>query len=148
MAVLRIAATVGPPRTFCTATLLIPYSIAWRTPSLPIAPLLLGLRRLNTTYGSVLLPGQARNFGSCVDSRVGISLGTMPVSSGRSYWCRLASVDCFHAGFCIIVIDRLGTYEVIWYGPSEIVCWSSCRLFGTYLSYSSGRAEEKGIASM
>ena len=57
-------------------------------------------------------------------------------------------MDCFQAGFRDIVIDRLGTYEVIWYGPSEIVCWSSCRLFGTYLSYSTGRAEVNGIASM
>src|SRR5579871_5203073 len=121
----------------------------------------------------MLLPGQARNFGSWVDSRVGISLGTMPVSSGRSYcpafmslnwvwasetpmvtWtsltyaCRTASVDCFQAGLRIMVIDRLGTYEVIWYGPSEMVCWSSCRLFGTYLSYSTGRAEVNGIAIM
>src|SRR5579859_408359 len=138
-----------------------------------MAPLLFGLRRLNTTYGSVLLPGQARNFGAWVDSRVGISLGTMPVSSGRSYWpafmslnwvcasvtpivtvtlltywCRLASVDCFQAGLRTMVIDRLGTYDEIWYGPSEIVCWSSCRLFGTYLSYSTGRADVNGIASM
>jgi hypothetical protein len=42
-----------------------------------------------------------------------------------TYWWAFGSVDCFHAGFFIIVIDRLGTYEVIWYGPSEIVCWSS-----------------------
>ena len=93
---------------------------------------------MNTMYGDKLLPGQALNFGSCVDSSVGISLGTMLVSSGRSYWlafmslnwvcasetpivtvtlltywCRLGSVDCCHAGFRDIVIDRLGTYEVI-----------------------------------
>ena len=39
-----------------------------------------------------------------------------------TYWCRFWSVDCFHAGFRDIVIDRLGVYVVIWYGPSEIVC--------------------------
>src|SRR5215472_16527519 len=96
------------------------------------------------------------NFGLWVDSSVGISLGTMLVSSGRSYtpafmslnwvcasetpivteiwltyWCRLASVDCFHAGFLDMTIDRPGVYVVIWYGPSEIVFWSSFRLFGT-----------------
>ena len=48
-----------------------------------------------------------------------------------TYWCRSGSVDCFQAGFLAIVIDLPGMYEVIWYGPSEIVCWSSCRLFGT-----------------
>ena len=48
-----------------------------------------------------------------------------------TYWCLIGSVDCFQAGFRAIVSDLPGTYEVIWYGPSEMVCWSSCRLFGT-----------------
>ena len=40
-------------------------------------------------------------------------------------------MDAFHAGFLTSVIDLPGMYELIWYGPSEIVCWSSWRLFGT-----------------
>ena len=46
------------------------------------------------------------------------------------------------------MIDRFGTYELIWYGPSETMFLSRSRLFGTYLSYSTGRAEVNGIASM
>ncbi len=65
-----------------------------------------------------------------------------------TYWCRMESVDCFHAGFFCMTIDLLGVYEVIWYGPSEIVCRRSGRLSGTYLSYSAGLAEVNGIASM
>ena len=30
-----------------------------------------------------------------------------------------------------MLIDLPGRYEVILYGPSDSVCWSSCRLFGT-----------------
>ncbi len=48
-----------------------------------------------------------------------------------TYWCRTASVDCFQAGFLLKVIDLPGTYWVIWYGPSEIVCWRNCALSGT-----------------
>src|SRR5580658_7269545 len=64
------------------------------------------------------------------------------------YWCRIGSVDCFHAGFRMKVMDLPGMYEVIWYGPSEILCSSSCKLFGRYESYSTGRAEVNGIESM
>ncbi len=58
------------------------------------------------------------------------------------------SVDCFQAGLRTNVIDLPETYELIWYGPSEIVCSSSWIEFGTYQSYSTGRAEANGIASM
>jgi hypothetical protein len=65
-----------------------------------------------------------------------------------TYWCRIGSVDCFQAGLRASVIDVPGLYEVILYGPSEIVFWSSCRLFGTKASYSAGRAEANGMAMM
>src|ERR1700684_419206 len=80
IAVLMIWATVGPPYPFWTATLSRPYSMAWRTPSLPIAPPVFGLRRLNTTYGNVLLSGQILNFGSRVARRRGIAVGSNGVS--------------------------------------------------------------------
>ena len=41
-----------------------------------------------------------------------------------------------------------GTYFVIEYGPSEMVCWRQSALSGTYWSYSIGRADENGIARM
>ncbi len=65
-----------------------------------------------------------------------------------TYWCLTESVDCFHAGFFTIVMDLPGVKLLIWYGPSEMVCWSSCRLFGKYESFSTGRAEANGMASM
>ncbi len=77
-------ATAGPPRAFTTATLLIPYSIAWRTFRFFIAPPLFGLRTLNTVYGTVELHGQTLNLGSCLASRVGMAVGSTPVSSTRS----------------------------------------------------------------
>src|SRR5579862_7062589 len=48
-----------------------------------------------------------------------------------TYPLRSAAMDAFHAGPLTSVIDLPGMYELIWYGPSEIVCWSSWRLFGT-----------------
>jgi hypothetical protein len=57
-------------------------------------------------------------------------------------------VDCFQAEFRAMPIDLPGRYEVILYGPSDSVCWSSCRLLGTYESYSTGRAEENGSDMM
>src|SRR5260370_1974808 len=54
----RMDDTAAPPRISETAALLTPYSMACRTSSLAMACLLFGLRRLNTTYGIRLLPGQ------------------------------------------------------------------------------------------
>src|SRR5580692_9693294 len=137
MAVEMILATSGPPCAFCTATLLMPYSMAWRTRTLPMAPPEFGLRRLNTTYGRVELHGQMLNLGSFLAIRPGIAVGSTPVSSTRSYWpvgpacssdnwvcaevtpsvrvisltywCRTESVDCFQAGFFIMVLALPGT---------------------------------------
>ena len=47
-----------------------------------------------------------------------------------TYWCLIVSVDCFHAGFLVIMRDLPGTSELIWYGPSDMTCWSNCALFG------------------
>ena len=47
------------------------------------------------------------------------------------YSCRSVSVVCFQAGLRTNVMDLPDTYELIWYGPSEIVCVSSWGEFGT-----------------
>src|SRR5579875_1374414 len=130
----------GPPSTFCRAALSTPYSTAWRTGGLPIAPPASGLRRLNQRYGLSALFGQMCSRWSWLASIPGMDVG----GTGRSprprsavfawksaisvceeptpmvtailftYWWRSGSDDCFHAGFFVRVIDLPGTYEVIW----------------------------------
>src|SRR5215469_18582622 len=65
-----------------------------------------------------------------------------------TYWCRSRSVDCFHAGFRLSTIFLFAVYEVIAYGPSDIVCCRNCALSGRKESYSTGRAEANGMARM
>ena len=60
----------------------------------------------------------------------------------------MGSLLCFQAGLRANVNDFVGTYEVILYGPSEIVCCRIGALSGTYCSYSTGRAELKPMARM
>ena len=121
-----------------------------------MAPPEFGLRRLNTTYGKMSVQALIEKFGFLAASRLGSDGGLIEVSIGRSwlpacmsvscvcaevtprvtwtsdtYWCRIGSVDCFQAEFRAMLIDLPGRYEVILYGPSDSVCWSSCRLFGT-----------------
>src|SRR5450755_2581430 len=132
-----------------------PYSTAWRTSTLLIAPPEFGLRRLNTTYGKMSVKALIEKFGFFAASRPGRDGGLIDVSIGRSwlpacmsvswvwaevtpsvtatletYWCRSVSVDCFQAVFRARLMDLPGRYEVILYGPSDTVCWSSCGLFG------------------
>ena len=64
---------------------------------------------------------------SCVWADVTPSVST--ILSTKAF--RSESADAFHAGFLTRVIDLPATYELIWYGPSEIVCSSSCKLLGT-----------------
>ena len=89
------------------------------------------------------------NLPACMSaSWVAASLTPIVTVISLTYWCLTGSVLCFHAGFRTSVIDRLGTYELILYGPSETMCWSKSMLPGMYLSASTGRAEANGIASM
>src|SRR5271165_6871413 len=122
-----------------------------------MAPFASGLRRLNTMYGKVLDCGQITKLGAFDAIRDGIDDGLIAVplsmmswvpacrsdswvsaeltpnvsTTLSTYWCRSESVDCFQAGFLTRSRSLPGVYELIWYGPSAIVCWSSCRLFGT-----------------
>src|SRR5262252_1937264 len=65
-----------------------------------------------------------------------------------TYWCRTGSVDWLQRGFLTRITCLLGVYELIMYGPSDIMCWRMIRLSGTKLSYSTGRAELNGMARM
>src|SRR5215467_452250 len=103
MTVLMILLTPGPPSTFWTATLLMPYSIAWRSFRLAIAWLLLGLRRLNTTYGLVASPGHAQNIGSLLATSCWIALGCTLTSSEKSNVPAFSSVSCVCASVMPIV---------------------------------------------
>ncbi len=112
-----------------------------------MAPPVFGLRRLNTRYGKVFDHGQMLKLEALEAARPGTDDGLTEVSLVRScepawmsascvsadetprvstievgYWCRSVSVDCFQAGLCTNVIDLPATYELIAYGPSEIVC--------------------------
>src|SRR5580693_4346355 len=149
-------ATSGPPTALTAASLSMPSSTASRRWRFPTAALLFGLRRLNTMYGWVLEPPQIWNDGffdaisdeidagltgvsplvrfmlpasmsaSCVDAEDPLIVSTILFT----YWCRIVSVDCFHAGFFTKLTDLPGWYELSAYGPSEIRCWSSWRLAG------------------
>ena len=65
---------------FTAADLSTPYSIAWRTSSLPAAPFASGLRRLNTVYGKVVDHGQMWKLEAFDAIRDGIDAGLIGVS--------------------------------------------------------------------
>src|ERR1700740_385393 len=75
MALWICCVTAGPPYTFCTAPLSMPYSTAWRTRSLPAAPPAFGLRVLNTTYGKTSVHAQILKFGRFFACRPGMDDG-------------------------------------------------------------------------
>jgi len=51
---------------------------------------------------------------------------------------RIGSEDALQAGLRASLIDLVGTYEVIWYGPSAIMCCADAALPGRYFSLSMG----------
>src|SRR5947209_592653 len=84
-------------------TRLMPYSIAWRILRLAIAWFEFGLWRLNAVYGTVLIHGQMKNFGSWVDMSCWYELGLMVVSSGMSNLPACMSASCVAASLTPIV---------------------------------------------
>src|SRR5260370_38971232 len=104
-----IGATAGPQMDFCTAALFAPYSMAWRTSPLPIAPPVSGLRRLNTMYGNVVDQGQILKLGLPPVSRPGSDDGFSGVSLVMSSLPACMSESCVCADVTPSVSTILST---------------------------------------
>src|SRR5215475_8989840 len=74
---------------------------------------------------------------------VGLPVSVMLIAS--TYALRIGSDDACHAGFRLILISLPGTYEVIWYGPSAIMCCADAALPGRYFSLSIGAGDHESI---
>ena len=55
----------------------------------------------------------------------------MVITIELTYWCRSGSVDCFQNLFLVSTTCLPGVYEVMLYGPSDIMCSRIWRLSGT-----------------
>ncbi len=65
-----------------------------------------------------------------------------------TYWCRSGSVDCFQNLFRVSTTCLPGVYEVMLYGPSDIMWSRSWQAVGHVSVVLHGRAELNGMARM